>query len=172
MLPFARPGRAWTEADASLGMVLEGDLGNDFRDLQVQREQLERTAESAGVPMDGLPDYPDHAERLREFAFRDDLPPDMREWADGAMDKATSLGMDREAKAEAEAGPTADPKVRRPASSLGRTPEPPAEPAAHVPVADPVPAQRKTRERKVGAPAEDEHKPTVRRRTRRRGRSM
>ena len=32
-----------------------------------------------------------------EFAFRDDLPPELREWADNAMDKATSLGM---AKAE------------------------------------------------------------------------
>ena len=63
MLPFARPGRAWTEADASPVMAREGELRNDFQEFQVQWERLERTAESDRVPMDGLPDYPENRPR-------------------------------------------------------------------------------------------------------------
>ena len=170
--------REWADGEmekaTSLGMARGEKLGNDFRDLRVQWEELERTAERNGVPMDDLPDYPDHAKRLLEFAFRDDLPPEMREWADGEMEKATSLGI---AKTEAgrtvapepagaDAGRVREPKVVRPASNLGRPPAP----AADVP--DEVATPRKTQERKAAGPAEEEHKPTVRHRTRRRGRSM
>ena len=170
--------REWADGEmekvTSLGMARREKLGNDFRDLQVQWEELERTAERNGVPMDDLPDYPDHAKRLLEFAFRDDLPPEMREWADGEMEKVTSLGMAKAKPhgaaapepAEADAGRVREPKAMRPASNLGRPPAP----AADVP--EEVATPRKTQERKVAGPAEDGHKPTVRHRTRRRGRSM
>ena len=42
--------------------------------------------------MDDLPDYPDHARRLREFAFRDDLTPEMRKRADSAIEALIVLG--------------------------------------------------------------------------------
>ena len=91
MLPFARLGRAWREAAASSGVARDEKLRNDFRDLEIQWEGMEKAAERDGVPMDGLDGYPDLMGRVREFAFRSDLPPEMRKWADGALEKDMDL---------------------------------------------------------------------------------